>query len=153
MPQPNWIDAGYDPTEAPDRDLEILGRGKRNRATKTFFKDSELATVAAGLAAHIEQVESCLRVTHANHFTREVKTETEDGEILSEIVPEVLEHDEIRERYPILKKMERFHAEQLEHYTSIHGFSISSIFGRDKPEKTRKRGDEEGSTGADAPER
>lgn len=150
MPRAVYMDRGYDPQEIPDRAIEVLGRGPNSRSSKTYFKDGELAMLVGLVPQHVEHIEQVLRKLHAHHYTVEVLEEDEYGGIEVKRVPEVLDHDAIREEYPIIAKWEAFHRDQIGHYPSIGALSINATMRGQENGGDHRQPREESSAGADA---
>jgi hypothetical protein len=147
MPRPIYVDVAYDPLETPDRALEVMGRGALSRKSKTLFKDGELAMLVGLVPQHVAHIEETLRKLHAHHNRVLAVLKDRNGNDVEAMVPEVLDAQAIRDRYPIIAKWEAFHQEQVEHYASIGGFSVNAAFRDDQAPKRERR--DESSAGAD----
>lgn len=157
MPQPDLMFLDYDPDEAPSVQLDVLGRGAKNRKSKTLLPNIELAMLLGLAREHIQHLFETFRKLHAHHY--EVPELDEDGEpvILEEngvqikkMVPEILTDAQIRQFYPSVAKWESFHQEQVDHYPSVGGFSTKAALGYD--EKTKNSERRESSAGTDRPQ-
>jgi hypothetical protein len=144
---PQYVPMDYDPLEPPNVESELLGRGSRNRKTKTYIKDQQLAVLLGHCANHSLVLREIFRKSHARWHTREVTVELEDGRKTTRVEPEVLTDDELADRYPVIKDWEDWHQEQVDHYASIGGFSVNAaVRGRSERREERR---EVSSAGAD----
>lgn len=147
MPQPHYTEFDWDPDEQPDARLEIMGRGPKNRKSKTLLPNIELAVVLGLTREHIQNLMELFRALHKAHHSVRVEVELEDGSKSVKMVPEVLTDDQIRELYPSVVKWESFHQEQVEHYPSVGGFSTKAAMSYEDQSPKRER--KESSAGSD----
>jgi hypothetical protein len=150
MPRPDWLDGEYDPTEAPDTRIELVGRGRRSRATKTNIPDIEAATILQRIGNVAADLADILQRLHAAHYTvTETIKDEATGKVTVNTVPEILSYKELRERYPAIRMWEEGHQGQVEHLVSVKGFSvIRATGGNEAPQERESRPDN--SAGADA---
>lgn len=141
----------YDPLEAPHTGIEILGRGRMARKSKTFIPSMEVAVHLGRIANHAQFLLELFRKLHARHYTIEVEVKREDGSKATEVRPHILSNEEIRDKYPVVAHWENVHQEAVEHFASIKGFSVIRTTSHGE-ERNRERGPET-SAGTDRRER
>lgn len=157
MPEPEWANMEYDPTEPPNVGTEILGRGNRARKSKTYIDNGEAAFILGLIAGHYRRLVEQLRRLHAKKHTRVRFFEAGEklsGPTLMELCrdsacrlnaddagavgtrhvhePEVLSDQEIHEWYPVTLEWLQNHQEQVDHSASTKGFSIRAASGMDR---------------------
>lgn len=150
MPSPDWIRGDFDPTEQADTRLEIVGRGRSSRATKTNIPDVEAATILQRIGNVPRDLADILRRLHAHHYQRTFTIKNEETGILEvRVEPEVLGYQELRAKYPCIRMWEEGHQGQIDHLVSVKGFSVIRATGG-QGEPTKQDGSpRETSAGAD----
>lgn len=129
MPRPDWMPGEYDPASTTDTGLEVVGRGRKSRATKTNIPDVEMATILQRIGNVAGDLADTLRDLHAHHYTRTVEVKDDDGKVSYKVEPEVLSYEELRERYDSIRMWEEGHQAQVEHLVSVKGFSVIRATG------------------------
>lgn len=147
MPSPDWIGGDYDPTEAGDTRLEIVGRGRSSRATKTNIPDVEAATILGRIGSVPRDLADILRQLHAHHYQRTVTVTHPDGKVEVRTEPEVLSYAELRAKYDCIRMWEEGHQSQVDHLVSVKGFSVIRATGGDP---TKATGETQGQSSAGA---
>lgn len=148
MPRPEYLPAEFNPFDAPDTRLEVLGKGRKSRGSKTNIPDVDGATILQRIGCMATDLAEILRKLHAHHYTRTVKKKRDDGTEVEVQEPEILTYEELRDRYSCIKAWEEGHRNQLDNLVSVKGFSITATMGRDEaPRLSRK---EESSAGSDS---
>lgn len=172
MPEPEWANLEYDPTEPANVGAEILGRGAANRKSKTYFQEVEMAVILGLIRGHYRRLVEAFRRLHARKHTRVVvipQGEQVSGATLMELCrddacpinpsadgdagvrhlhePEVLTDAQIHRLYPSTYEWLQMHQEQVDHAASLKGFSVRAASGLDMGDGGSSRGDS--SAGAD----
>lgn len=145
MPQPNYQFMEYDPDEAADPRMEIMGRGASARKSKTLLPNIELAVLLGLTKEHTKHLFELFRKLHASHHNVKAEVE-EDGQKVFRWVPEELTDDQIRDLYPAVVKWESFHQEQVEHYPSVGGFSTKAALSYENQAPAKERKDSSAGT-------
>lgn len=137
MPAPVFA-GDDDPLAVPDARLELLGRGKRSRATKTNIPDIEAATILQRIGNMPRDLADILQRLHAHHYTRTVTEKDENGKVTTRVEPEVLTYEELRKRYSCIRSWEEAHQGQVDHLVSVKGFSVIRATGGSEVAGARK---------------
>lgn len=154
MPSPQYIHLDYDPDEQADPRIEIMGRGRSSRKSKTLIPTIELATILGLVREKVTALIEQFRILHAKHYNTKVpvllddgaKKLDEDGNVVWEVVPEILTDDQIRSKYHSVREWEDFHAELVDHFPSVGGFSTKAALGYDEKQVKRERKQQEHSS-------
>lgn len=151
MPRPDWMPSDYDPLESPSTSLEVVGRGRKSRTTKTNIPDVEAATILQRIGNVAPDLADMLRDLHAKHYTRTVSVKDEEtGKITVNTEPELLSYEELRERYDCIRMWEQGHQGQVDHLVSVKGFSIIRATGGNQEAPRAEKDRQESSAGSEA---
>lgn len=148
MPTPR-VEGRAQDIQDPHTPTEILGRGEAQRKSKTFLRDTQIANVLGHISGHPELLARLLRELHAHHYDEVVEIETDDGETERIQRPEVLDDEQLRDQYPVIRMWERLHQEQVAHSASVEGFSVQQAVSS-REERERK---EEPESSAEVPQK
>lgn len=148
MPTPDWAHADYDPFERPHIGAEVIGRGAGSRRSKTYIQSVELAARLSHVQAYIPVLINRFRRLHAVHYKVKITVTEKNGAQRVEERPHFLTDDEVRDLYPVVKEWDQEHADLVEHFASIKGFSVNRATGfqEDRPRGEKR---EETSAGTD----
>lgn len=140
----------YDPLETPSTHLEVVGRGRKSRPTKTNIPDVEAATILQRIGNVAPDLADILRDLHAKHYTRTITIKDPDtGVVTVNTEPEILSYEELRERYDSIRMWEQGHQGQVDHLVSVKGFSIIRATGGNQEAPKDKGERQESSAGND----
>lgn len=150
MPRPDWMPDDFNPLAESSTHMEIVGRGRKSRATKTNIPDVEAATILQRIGNVAPDLADLLRDLHAAHYTRTVSVKDPDtGVVTINEEPELLTYEELREKYDSIRMWEEGHQGQVDHLVSVKGFSvIRATGGQVDPPKAEKAQDS--SAGSDS---
>ena len=172
MPEPRWARADYDPFSPPDTRLEVVGRGKDTRTTKTNIPDVVGATILqriGNVSYDLADIQKQLHYDYGQYlidsaargdltleeqdefadYVDVVTIEHDDGTKSTETRPQALDYEQLAQRYEAIRMWESGHQRQIENLVSVKGFSIIRTTGGDDPPRREAGREPASSAGGD----